>query len=180
MLVVLGAVGYGSSNVAQEFLVRRFPILDFIGLLGIFGSVIAGVQFLCLEKAAAGAAFKLAATQPLIWLWYALFAVSMYAVYTAMPYVLSRTSAVVVNLNLLTADVYALVVGLFLFKYHFHWLYFVAYSAIMLGVCLYVAREPRITANVATREDGASVGFVAKLLCWRRREREAEDGPAEG
>ena len=67
------------------------------------------------------------------------------------------SSAVVMNLSLLTADVYALIVGIFLFGYSFHGLYFVTYISIMVGVAIYVARNP------VDRDD--SQGVCANLFC---------------
>ena len=43
-LSLMGAILYAVSNVAQEFLVKKHSILEFLALLGLFASVIAGVQ----------------------------------------------------------------------------------------------------------------------------------------
>jgi solute carrier family 35 protein F1/2 len=45
------------------------------------------------------------------------FAGCLFALYSLMPIVMERTSAASVNLNLLSADFYALLIGLFLFQY---------------------------------------------------------------
>ena len=43
-LSLTGAILYAVSNVAQEFLVKKHSIVEFLALLGLFASVIAGVQ----------------------------------------------------------------------------------------------------------------------------------------
>ncbi len=81
----------------------------------------------------------------------------MFLLYTVMPVALSRTNSVLVNLSLLTADVYALLVGIFLFGNRFHPLYLLAFSAIMVGVCLFASRDPifREATSVAKEDDTA-------------------------
>lgn len=43
--------------------------------------------------------------------------------YSLMPFVLKASGAVVVNLSLLTADIFTLVFGIFLFKFHVSYAY---------------------------------------------------------
>lgn len=54
VLVVCGAILYGMSNVGQEFVVKKFPRSDFLGMISLFGSFISGLQlqvvFLCSLK----------------------------------------------------------------------------------------------------------------------------------
>lgn len=48
---------------------------------------------------------------------FAVYALCMYALYSFMPVVVKMTSATAVNLSLLTADLFSLFCGLFLFHY---------------------------------------------------------------
>ena len=41
---LIGSLLYAMSNVAQEFLVKNHSITEYLGLLGVSGSVIAAVQ----------------------------------------------------------------------------------------------------------------------------------------
>ena len=43
-LCVSGAFLYGVSNVAEEFVVKKFDRTEFLAMLGLFGSFINGVQ----------------------------------------------------------------------------------------------------------------------------------------
>ncbi|XP_019623405.1 PREDICTED: LOW QUALITY PROTEIN: solute carrier family 35 member F2-like [Branchiostoma belcheri] len=133
MLCLLGAALYGVSNVAEEYVVRHFTRVEFLGMLGIFGSVICGLQLAILER------HELATIQ---WTWqvgllFVGFAVCLFALYTIFPTVIKMSSAVVVNLSILTADLYTLFLGLFLFHYVYHGLYFLAFVLIVAGVVVY-------------------------------------------
>jgi solute carrier family 35 protein F1/2 len=48
---------------------------------------------------------------------YALFAVCMFALYTLIAVVISRASATLYNLSILTVNVYSLAIGVFVFEY---------------------------------------------------------------
>lgn len=48
---------------------------------------------------------------------FAMYVLCMYALYSFMPVVVRMTSATAVNLSLLTADLFSLFCGLFLFRY---------------------------------------------------------------
>ena len=43
-LVLSGAILYGVSNVAEEFVVKTFNKVEFLGMIGMFGSIISGIQ----------------------------------------------------------------------------------------------------------------------------------------
>ncbi|KER24468.1 hypothetical protein T265_07894 [Opisthorchis viverrini] len=61
-----------------------------------------------------------------------------------MAFTITRVSAVTINLSLLTADVYGLIVGIFVFQLTFHYLYFVAFACIIAGLGLYSIRPVRL------------------------------------
>lgn len=44
LLCIAGATFYGISNVGQEYIVRSFDRVEFLGMLGFFGSIINGIQ----------------------------------------------------------------------------------------------------------------------------------------
>ncbi|KAM7533351.1 hypothetical protein Aperf_G00000121877 [Anoplocephala perfoliata] len=143
-LIIIGAIGYGVSNVYEEYLVRKFGIIDYL----IFASSTAvfwtAIYCSAVERTAIGDAIASHDPKNLPAIVGCLigFALSMFVLYCVMPVALSKTNAVLVNLSLLTADVYALVIGIFLFKYVFHPLYIASYVAIMLGVCLFASKDP--------------------------------------
>uniref|UniRef100_A0A8C8DJ40 Solute carrier family 35 member F2 n=1 Tax=Oryzias sinensis TaxID=183150 RepID=A0A8C8DJ40_9TELE len=106
-LVLLSAVLYAVSNLCQEHTVKNQSRVEFLGMMGLFGTLISGLQ-LC-----ASASF--------------------------MPVVVKMTSATAVNLSLLTADLFSLFCGLFLFNYKFSALYIISFVVITTGFILFNA-----------------------------------------
>ncbi|ROL52498.1 Solute carrier family 35 member F1, partial [Anabarilius grahami] len=113
LLVLAGATLYGISNVCEEFIVKNLSRVEFLGMMGLFGSFFSGIQLAIMEHK------ELLRVQ---WDWqigllYIGFSACMFGLYSFMPVVIKRTSATAVNLSLLTADLYSLFCGLFLFQY---------------------------------------------------------------
>lgn len=44
VLVLLGASLYAVSNVCEEYIVKRLSRCEFLGMVGLFGTLISGVQ----------------------------------------------------------------------------------------------------------------------------------------
>uniref|UniRef100_A0A452QJ98 Solute carrier family 35 member F2 n=1 Tax=Ursus americanus TaxID=9643 RepID=A0A452QJ98_URSAM len=113
ILVLLGASLYAVSNVCEEYVVKKLSRQEFLGMVGLFGTIVSGIQLLIVEyKDIAG----------IQWDWkiallFAAFALCMFCLYSFMPLVIKVTSATSVNLGILTADLYSLFFGLFLFGY---------------------------------------------------------------
>ncbi|KPP68075.1 hypothetical protein Z043_113271, partial [Scleropages formosus] len=116
LLVLAGATLYGISNVCEEFIVKNLSRVEFLGMMGLFGSFFSGIQLAIMEH-------KELLKVPWDWqigLLYVGFSACMFGLYSFMPVVIRRTSAAAVNLSLLTADLYSLFCGLFLFQYKKH------------------------------------------------------------
>ncbi|CAL8352609.1 unnamed protein product [Lota lota] len=128
-LVLVSATLYAISNVCQEYTVKNLSRVEFLGMLGLFGTVFSTIQMVILER------HELSKIQ---WSWqisllFVAYAMCMYVLYSCMPVVVKLTSATSVNLSLLTADVFSLFCGLFLFHYSFSPLYLIALVVILLG-----------------------------------------------
>ncbi|XP_077197701.1 solute carrier family 35 member F2 isoform X1 [Paroedura picta] len=113
ILVLLGASLYAISNVSEEYIVKNLSRVEFLGMVGLFGTVISALQLGILEHK------DIANIQ---WNWkivllFLAFALCMFGLYSFMPIVIRVTSATSVNLGILTADLYSLFFGLFLFEY---------------------------------------------------------------
>ncbi|VDI38628.1 solute carrier family 35, member F1/2 [Mytilus galloprovincialis] len=139
-----GAFLYGVSNVAEEFVVKNFDRTEFLAMLGLFGSLINGVQFAVFERHEVENVNFYSAE---IVICFVGFTICQFALYTCMTIVIQQTSATTVNISLLTADFYTLLLGLFLFKYQFHGLYFGSFAVILLGVAIYATKEPERKKN---------------------------------
>ncbi|XP_070762426.1 solute carrier family 35 member F2-like [Enoplosus armatus] len=128
-LVLLSATLYAVSNVSQEYTVKNLSRVEFLGMVGLFGTIISTIQMVVLERN------EVATIQ---WSWqvvllFSAFGLCMYALYSCMPIVMKLSSATSVNLSLLTADLFSLFCGIFLFQYNFSGLYLVSLVVILIG-----------------------------------------------
>ncbi|XP_058029093.1 solute carrier family 35 member F1 [Ahaetulla prasina] len=146
LLVLGGATLYGISNVCEEYIVRNLSRVEFLGMIGLFGSFFSGIQLAIMEH-------KELLKVPWDWqigLLYVGFSACMFGLYSFMPVVIKKTSATAVNLSLLTADLYSLFCGFFLFYYKFSGLYLLSFFTILIGLLLYsststyIAQDPRV------------------------------------
>uniref|UniRef100_A0A914X0A6 Solute carrier family 35 member F1 n=1 Tax=Plectus sambesii TaxID=2011161 RepID=A0A914X0A6_9BILA len=137
ILCLSGALLYGLSNTAEEFFVKQHNRIEYLGMIGLFGSFISGIQL---------AIFEHNELAKVTWTWrvismYLLYALCMFVFYSMVTVVMQRSSALLFNLSILTADFYTLLFGLFLFKYTFHLLYFVSFIVVVGGSAIYMLRE---------------------------------------
>ncbi|XP_034436367.1 solute carrier family 35 member F1 isoform X1 [Hippoglossus hippoglossus] len=146
LLVLGGATLYGISNICEEFIVKNLSRVEFLGMMGLFGSFFSGIQLAIMEHKE---------LLKVSWDWqigllYVAFSGFMFGLYSFMPVVIKRTSATSVNLSLLTADLYSLFCGIFLFHYKFSGLYLLSFFVIILGLVFYassstyVVQDPRV------------------------------------
>ncbi|CAL4100063.1 unnamed protein product, partial [Meganyctiphanes norvegica] len=144
MLCLGGATLYGISNVAQEYIIKTFDSVEFLGMLGLFGSLINGVQLAILERNEVGSVRW--DTWPVLAL-VGGFSAAQFLFYVVAPAVIRVTSATALNLALFTADFYILITGIALFRFkQFHPLYFLSYILVVTGVIVFVIKPTPITS----------------------------------
>ncbi|NXO69186.1 S35F2 protein, partial [Phainopepla nitens] len=139
VLVLLAASLYAISNVGEEYIVKNLSRVEFLGMVGLFGTIISGIQLAIVEHKD---------IMRIQWNWkiallFSGFALCMFGLYSFMPVVIKVTSATSVNLGILTSDLYSLFLGLFLFRYKFSGLYIVSFVTIMVGFALYCSTPTR-------------------------------------
>ncbi|XP_048015945.1 solute carrier family 35 member F2 [Megalobrama amblycephala] len=132
-LVLVSATLYAISNVCQEYTVKNLSRVEFLGMIGLFGSIISAIQLGVLEHNE---------VSKIQWTWeiallLAGYALCMYGFYSFMPVVIKMSSATAVNLSLLTGDLFSLFCGLFLFQYTFSGLYIVSLVVILIGFIMF-------------------------------------------
>ncbi|XP_053564529.1 solute carrier family 35 member F2 isoform X2 [Bombina bombina] len=157
LLVILGACLYAVSNVTEEYVVKNLTREEFLGMVGLFGTFISGLQLIIVEYTAIG---------NIQWDWkvvllFAVFALCMFGLYSLMPIVIKVTSATSVNLGILTADLYSFFFGLFLFGYKFSGLYIVAFVVIMAGFIMYCSTA---TYNIEQPPESPVAGTVDSAM----------------
>uniref|UniRef100_A0A0N4ZUC0 EamA domain-containing protein n=1 Tax=Parastrongyloides trichosuri TaxID=131310 RepID=A0A0N4ZUC0_PARTI len=136
-LCIASSALYAISNTAVEKLVKNYSRREYLGLVGIIGFIISGIQLSIFERN------NLAEVN---WTWkvvgmYLLYSISLFIFYSMVSIVLQKTSALMFNLSILTADFYSLIAGIFLFHYNFHILYFVSFAILIVGSIVYSLKE---------------------------------------
>ncbi|XP_018026245.1 solute carrier family 35 member F2 isoform X2 [Hyalella azteca] len=145
MLCLGGATLYGISNVAQEYVIKTYDSVEFLGMMGLFGSVINGAQLGILERQQVGSVRW--DTWPVLAL-VGGFSAAQFLFYVIAPCVLRATSATALNLALFTADFYILITGIALFGFkQFHPLYFLSYLLVVTGVVVFVIKPTPINTS---------------------------------
>lgn len=131
--MILGATLYGFTNATEEFFVRRSPLYEVVGQLGMWGTLINGIQASALEHVAMTTASWNGATIGFL----AAYTAAMFILYTTAPLLYRMASSPFYNISLLTSDFYGLIFGLFLFHFSPYWLYFPAFCVVVLGLIIY-------------------------------------------
>lgn len=160
MLMLIGSTGYGLSNSLEEMFVRKRPLYEVVGQMGLWGTLINALQ---------GAALEHDLYHQINWDgknigYLAGYTCAMLFLYTLAPILYRLSSSPFYNLSILTSDFYGLCFGLGLFGYSPYWLYFVAYPMVLIGLIVYfLVARPESTAvleveargNQAAREEVA-------------------------
>jgi len=148
LFMLAGATLYGFTNAAEEFFVRRSPLYEVVGQLGMWGTLINGIQAAGLEHNGMKTATWNAAIAGFI----VAYTAAMFILYTTAPILYRLASSVFYNLNLLSSDFFGLLFGLFLYHYHPYWLYFIAFAVIIAGlVCYFWSATPESQGKVDPR-----------------------------
>lgn len=153
MLAVLGAILYGLSSVLQEHLIQNFGSVNYLAWFSIVAALFGAIYSLLLEhlklnelllKGSLGGQ-KIPMTALLYYFGYAF---SMFALDSVTAFTIRRISAVFINLSLLTADIWGLLAGVWLFQVQFHYLYFVSFFLIIAGASIFAIRSAQ-TQSIA-------------------------------
>ncbi|XP_017206555.2 solute carrier family 35 member F2 isoform X1 [Danio rerio] len=179
-LVLVSATLYAISNVCQEYTVKNLSRVEFLGMVGLFGSIISAIQLGILEHK------EVANIQ---WTWEKAlllsgYALCMYGFYSFMPVVIKRSSATAVNLSLLTGDLFSLFFGLFLFHYNFSGLYIVSLVGILIGFIMFntvptlsrlsdpLSDEEGVDNHTADTDNNSIEGCEGEISCAHAEQRE--------
>jgi len=135
---LIGATLYGVSNVWEEAAVRQFPVYHVLSQLGMFGSLVSGIQLVILERKQIASTDWNAEIVGLI----LAFDVCLFTFYTLTPHLFRLAGATYFNLSLLTSDIYGLAFGVFLFGSSLTIWYPIAYVWIVFGILVYHLKSP--------------------------------------
>ncbi|KAK6930607.1 Solute carrier family 35 member SLC35F1/F2/F6 [Dillenia turbinata] len=110
LLVIVGSTLYAISNVTEEFFVKVADRVELMAMLGLFGAI--GIPFFG-------------------------FAAAMFLFYSGVPILLKISGATMLNLSLLTSDMWAVLIRIFAYHEKVDWMYFIAFAAVTVGLIIY-------------------------------------------
>ncbi|KAL6970804.1 hypothetical protein U1Q18_030491 [Sarracenia purpurea var. burkii] len=158
MLVIVGSTLYAISNVSEEFFVKSADRVELMAMLGIFGAIISACQISILERnELKSIQWSAGAVIPFIG-----FAVAMFLFYSGVPILLKISGSTMLNLSLLTSDMWTVLIRIFAYHEKVDWLYFIAFAAVTVGLVIYSGgdkEEDQNRANVADEEVERSKNF---------------------
>lgn len=151
LFALAGATFYGLTNVAEEYLVSKRPMYEVLGQLGLYATVIMGVQAAIFDRPSfATATWNNDVAGYLIG-----YTLCLFIFYSMAPILFRLASAAFFNISLLTSNFWGVVIGVKVFKLVIHWMYPIAFVAIVFGQFIYYlgrkvlgeARKPWLGKN---------------------------------
>ncbi|XP_061992962.1 uncharacterized protein LOC133710836 isoform X1 [Rosa rugosa] len=158
ILVIAGSTLYAVTNVSEEFLVKNADRVELMSLLGFFGAIVSAIQISILErnelksiKWSSGAVFPFVG-----------FSLAMFLFYSLVPILLKINGSTMLNLSLLTSDMWAVLIRIFAYHEKVDWMYFVAFAIVVVGLVIYSwgdKEEDQRWADVADEDAERSKRF---------------------
>ncbi|KAK9701014.1 Solute carrier family 35 [Popillia japonica] len=143
MLCLGGAVLFAIVTILQELSVKNTDVVEYLGLLGLFGSIVSGIQMLLLEKQTL---LNASWTETSVLLTPLTVCQFIYCTLSSVYLLTMGTTAL--HLSLLSGNFYTMVFGMLLFKQKFHALYFLSYTLTMTGVYTYAIKQTPIGSHI--------------------------------
>jgi solute carrier family 35 protein F1/2 len=134
-LVLAASMMYAVSNVSEEFVVKKVDQVEFLAHVGFFGAIISACQLVVLEaEEVAAIEWNASAVLPFLG-----FALSCFSFASMVPWLLQMNGATMLNLSLLTSDMWAVAVRALGFHESVDGLYFVAFALVAVGLLVYAS-----------------------------------------
>lgn len=141
---------------------RAADRFELMAMLGLFGAIFSGIQISVFEKEELKSIhWSSGAVLP-----YAGFAAAMFLFYSGVPILLKMSGSTMLNLSLLTSDMWSVLIRIFVYHEKVDWMYFVAFAAVAVGLVVYSAFDKEVdeTHELRKRDDEeASVASSDKL-----------------
>ncbi|OIW12807.1 hypothetical protein TanjilG_24740 [Lupinus angustifolius] len=164
LIIIAGATLYAVCNVSEEFLVKNADRVELMAMLGFFGAIVSAIQISILERKelksihwTAGAAIPFVG-----------FSVAMFMFYSLVPVLLKIHGSTMLNLSLLTSDMWSVLIRIFAYHEKVDWMYYVAFVAVVVGLIIYSGgdkdenQEPSNVANRTRQDEEANSGIHSK------------------
>ncbi|XP_076928699.1 uncharacterized protein LOC143592740 [Bidens hawaiensis] len=137
VLVIAGTCFFALSNVGEEFCVKKAGRVEAIAMFGLFGTLVSLIDM---------AIFEFKTLESISWsseviLTFAGYGISGFMFNSLTPLVLQASGATLFNLSLLTADMWAVIIRVFLYHQKVDWLYYVSFLFVGIGLVVYSKTE---------------------------------------
>ncbi|CAI9783307.1 unnamed protein product [Fraxinus pennsylvanica] len=133
VLVIAGTIFLALSNVGEEFCVKKKGFVEVVTMIGLFGMLVSAFEITILERKI----FESVTWSAEIMAAFAAYTASSFMFYTLAPFVLQMSGSTLLNLSLLTSDMWAVVIRIFFYKQKVDWLYFLAFALVVIGIVIY-------------------------------------------
>ncbi|XP_020548481.1 solute carrier family 35 member F1 isoform X2 [Sesamum indicum] len=156
LLVIAGATLYGVSNVSEEYFVKSADRIELMAFLGIFGAIVSAIQISILERDELKSIhWSSGATFPFFG-----FSLAMFVFYSAVPVLLKISGSTMLNLSLLTSDMWAVFIRIFAYHEKVDWMYYVAFAAVTVGLIVYSGgdKSDQVADELKQFDEEASIG----------------------
>lgn len=143
MLCLSGAIMFALVTVVQELVVKTLDWVEYLGMMGLLGSIYSILQTAILER------HTVLSVPWSNWQVVALligFGLAQFIFHVVAPVMLRETGATALQLSLLTADFYWLMLNVALLQYKFHALYFLSFTLTATGVMFYAVKRTPISS----------------------------------
>ncbi|MCL7034480.1 hypothetical protein MKW94_004500 [Papaver nudicaule] len=156
LLVIAGATLYGVTNTSEEFLVKNVDRVEVMAMLGLFGAIISAIQIAILERKELKAIhWSAGALLP-----YSGFAAAMFLFYSTVPVLLQISGSTMLNLSLLTSDMWAVLIRIFAYHEKVDWMYFIAFAGVVVGLVIYSGGSKKEENNTQVAAGGESTVII--------------------
>ncbi|KAE9618604.1 hypothetical protein Lal_00047674 [Lupinus albus] len=133
LIIIAGATLYAVSNVSEEFLVKNADRVELMAMLGLFGAIFGAIQISVFERNqlksihwTAGAAIPFVG-----------FSLALFMFYSLVPVLLKIHGSTMLNLSLLTSDMWSVLIRIFAYHEKVDWMYYVAFAVVVVGLIIY-------------------------------------------
>ncbi|KZF22926.1 DUF914-domain-containing protein [Xylona heveae TC161] len=133
LFALLGATIYGLTNITEEFLVSKRPLYEVVGQLAFWATIICGVQSAIFDRTA----WRTASWDGKIGGYLSGFTICLFIFYSLAPIMFRVASAAFMNISLLTANFWGVIIGIHVFHLTIHYLYPIAFVLILVGLFIY-------------------------------------------
>ncbi|KAI3746242.1 hypothetical protein L6452_08666 [Arctium lappa] len=149
VLVIAATCFFAFSNVGEEFCVKKVGQIEVITMFGSFGMLLSVIEMAIFERKS----LESVSWSPQVILTFAGYGIAGFMYYSLTPLVLQASGATLFNLSLLTADMWAVIIRVFLYHQKVDWLYYVSFLLVGFGLIIY-SKPEKHTNELPELENG--------------------------